>query len=622
MIICGIAGIWHNGLSGDVGASLQKMTASLGHRGPDGNGFYHDSHMALGHTRLAIMDLSAASAQPFYDPSGRYILVYNGEIYNYKEVSNKISSFRFTTNGDTELVMAAFCTWGIHCVQQFNGIFAFAVWDNVEQVLWMARDRMGVKPFYYATLSTCFVFASEVKAILSSELVSPEVDRESVYGYLKYQSAGYPGPIVKGVHELKPGYFAKLSQTGFESVCYWKPKPVANDDQWIANPRLLKQQLFSLINDAVSSRMIAAVPAGVFLSGGMDSSAILAVMSLHAKSAVNTFTLHLEENGFDESEDASDFAASFQANHHIVSIHPDDCQEQVLAYLSALDSPSMDGLNTFLISSAAAKAGMRVMLSGLGGDELFAGYPGFRYAHWLQRHQFSFDHTLYIRKLLAALVSRMNMVQSPGLSKILLSPSHAVSDCYPSFRQVMFDGQLRKFTQMEYAPSSLIAEIIKSFVAPSGSSQTSLYSMAEYAFYASNTLLRDNDQMGMANALEIREPFFDHRLVEFILGLPDAVKLGKHPKQLLMETMYPLLPAGFNLKPKKGFVLPMEKWMRGPLQQICNHAIHFIAEQDFIKKQYLLDTWQKFSKGDKRVHWTTIWLFVVLGVWLEKNNCR
>jgi asparagine synthase (glutamine-hydrolysing) len=598
------------------------MAVSLEHRGPDGKGFYHDSHMALGHTRLAIMDLSDASAQPFYDSSGRYVLIYNGEIYNYKEIAKEITAFEFVTHGDTELVMAAFCKWGIACVERFNGIFAIAVWDTIDQVLWLARDRMGVKPLYYADAGNIFVFASEVRALLASGFISPEVDRASVYGYLQYQSAGYPGPIVKDVHELPPGHYAKLSRSGLASVRYWKPNPCIQDDQLIANPLTLRKHLFSLISDAVSSRMIAAVPAGVFLSGGMDSSAILALMSMHSQTAVDTFTLRFEENGFDESKDASDFAASCQSNHHIVSIHPDDCLEQVTAYLWALDSPSMDGLNTFLISAAAAKAGMRVMLSGLGGDELFAGYPGFRYAHWLQRHHFSFDHTFYIRKLLASLASKSNMVKVSGLSKILLSPSHAVSDCYPSFRQVMFERQLRQFTRMDYAPSSLISEKIKSFDAPSGSFQTSLYSMAEYAFYATNTLLKDNDQMGMANGLEIREPFFDHRLVEFVLGLPDEVKLGKHPKQLLMDTLYPLLPAGFNRKPKKGFVLPMEKWMRGPLKDICNRFILSVAQRDFINKRFLIDSWQKFLKGDKRVAWTNMWLFVVLGAWLEKNNCR
>lgn len=598
------------------------MTATLEHRGPDGKGFYHDSHMALGHTRLAIMDLSDASAQPFYDPSGRYVLVYNGEIYNYKEIAKEISAYEFVTHGDTELVLAAFCKWGIACVERFNGIFAFAVWDTIDQVLWMARDRMGVKPLYYADIGNIFVFASEVRALLASGFISPEVDRASVYGYLQYQSAGYPGPIVRNVHELQPGYYAKVSKTGLTSVRYWKPNLSFQDNQLIENHRTLSKQLFSLISDAVSSRMIAAVPAGVFLSGGMDSSAILALMSLHSQTAINTFTLRLEENDFDESKDASDFAALCQANHHIVSIHPDDCLEQVTAYLWALDSPSMDGLNTFLISAAAAKAGMRVMLSGLGGDELFAGYPGFRYAHWLQRHQFSFDHTFYVRKVLASLASTSNMVKVSGLSKILLSPSHAVSDCYPSFRQVMFERQLRQFTRMDYAPSSLISEKIKSFEVPSGSFQTSLYSMAEYAFYATNTLLKDNDQMGMANGLEIREPFFDHQLVEFVLRLPDEVKLGKHPKQLLMDALYPLLPAGFNRKPKKGFVLPMEKWMRGPLQQMCNRNILSIADWDFVNKQYLIDTWQKFVLGDNGVHWTSMWLFVVLGAWLEKNNCR
>lgn len=596
------------------------MTNRLLHRGPDGIGYFNDMLMSLGHTRLSIMDLSQASSQPFSDPSGRYILVFNGVLYNYKALRNQLHEYSFLTDGDTEVLLASFIQWGIKCLHKLDGIFAFAIWDCLEQTLWMARDRFGVKPFYYANSDSLFIFSSEQRSILASGILPRRLDRNSLTGYLQFQSAGYPGMLIEGIYELPAGHFAQFKAGVFDISPYWKLKPGTFDAGKFMGQVQFEKQLFQLLNDAVASRMLSSAPKGVFLSGGVDSSAITAIMSLHQSDPVNTFTLHLDDVGLDEAANAAAFGKIYRCRHHDIIFSPVDCQFHVANFLSNLDSPSMDGLNTYLISSAAANAGMKVMLSGLGGDELFAGYPGFRYAKKLQQYKMIYDHTGLFRKIIASGIIGMNYFSAFPLYRLLTANSHKVSDCYPSFRQVMSLAEIKKYIRVDDNPSLGVTQKILGFECQDDEFQLVNYSLAEYTHYAVNTLLRDNDQAGMANGIEIREPFFDYRLIEFVSSLPDYVKLSRYPKQLLVDALYPLLPGKINERKKKGFVLPMEKWMRGDLRELCEKSINSLSERDFIFRSNLLDAWRKFLAGRSGVRWTTIWQFVVLGAWLDKNE--
>jgi asparagine synthase (glutamine-hydrolysing) len=280
----------------------------------------------------------------------------------------------------------------------------------------------------------------------------------------------------------------------------------------------------------------------------------------------------------------------------------------------------MDGLNTFLISAAAANAGMKVMLSGLGGDELFAGYPGFRYAKKLQEYKFLFDHSKLLRKTVASGISGLNFFGSFPVFKLLTAKSHKIADCYPAFRQIMDIREVGKFVSADDNPANDIRQKIIGFEQSGEAFHLANYSMAEYAHYALNTLLRDNDQAGMAHSIEIREPFFDYRLIEFVSGLPDTVKLSHYPKQLLVDALYPFLPGDINMRKKKGFVLPMEKWMRNELYDLCRNSIHSLGERECMHKPHLMEAWKRFSKGHSAERWTTIWMLVVLGAWMDKNN--
>jgi asparagine synthase (glutamine-hydrolysing) len=595
------------------------MVSQLSHRGPDGNGYYHDAFISMGHTRLSIMDLSDASVQPFVDSTGRYILVYNGEIYNFRDVKRQLPNYNFSSEGDTEVLMAAFATWGIECVIKFKGIFAFALWDTVEQILWLARDRMGVKPLYFTIKDNTCVFGSEIRSILASGLVKHNIDTRTVVGYLQYQSAGYPSTFIQDVHEIPPGSYAKISPRGSEFTTYYKLCPESIVYRQKLSGDSLRKDLFCILSEAVASRLQGVVPVGAFLSGGIDSAAVVALASLHASSPVNTFTLTFEEERYDESKQAEEFSRIYRTNHHSIKIHPDDCQHQVSEFLSKLDSPSLDGLNTYLISSAAAKFGMKVMLSGLGGDELFAGYPGFRHAKFLRKWKFLFDNTKYLRMSISSFLKCSKSPIAFSLYKILSAKTHHIKHCYPALRQMMSMADVGKFTSLDYNYSTTIEDEMNFFQFGDNYS-TSNYSLAELNNYAANTLLRDNDQMGMANSLEIREPFFDQQLVEFMLGLPDDCKQSKYPKQLLIDTLSPLLPDTINRRPKKGFVLPMDSWMRGSLFDICDKAIRCLSTYDFIDSKNLNTVWKQYSCDRSAEKWTTIWSFVVLGAWLQKNN--
>jgi asparagine synthase (glutamine-hydrolysing) len=484
----------------------------------------------------------------------------------------------------------------------------------------MARDRLGVKPFYYSNPDGLFVFASEQRSILASGMLSRRLNRNSLAGYLQFQSAGYPGMLIEGIHELPPGHFAHFKAGIFNISPYWKLKPEVFDTGKFMDQVQLKKTLFHLLNDAVASRMLSSAPTGVFLSGGVDSSAITAIMSLHQSEPVNTFTLHLDQNGLDEAVSAAEFAKLYRCRHHGIIFNPVDCQLQVANFLSNLDSPSMDGLNTYLISSAAANAGMKVMLSGLGGDELFAGYPGFRFAKKLQEYKMIFDYSRLFRKSIASGISGINFFGAFPLFRLLSANSHKVSDCYPAFRQVMSLAEIRKYLRAEENPSLEITHKILGFEGHDEAFQLGNYSQAEYAYYAVNTLLRDNDQAGMANSIEIREPLFDYKLVEFVCSLPDKIKLSCYPKQLLIDAVHPLLPREINMRKKKGFVLPMENWMRGDLRDLCEKSIYSLGERDFIHRSYLINAWRKFLTRRSAVRWTTIWQFVVLGAWMDKNE--
>ena len=616
--MCGITGILHFNKLPDAPQRVVRMTNAIAHRGPDAEGFYDDPCIALGHRRLSILDLSGAANQPFFDTTGNYVMVFNGEIYNYLELKQRLSDYPFTTSSDTEVLMAAFCKWGIDCVKELEGMFAFALWDKRNETLWLARDRMGVKPLYFFRNENAFAFSSEKRSLLASSLINPQIDQQSLFEFLSLQSTGYPNAIINNIHQLQAGCCMKLTESASDTIRYWS----LTDNKEIieSDPATIRKTLFDKMNEAVAKRMMSDVPMGAFLSGGIDSSAVVALMSLNSREKINTFNLSFTEKEYDESGYAETIANRFGTNHVKHLLKPEDFLDNVVAGLDAMDSPSADGINTFVLSAAIRSAGLKVALTGIGGDELFAGYPGFMRYYKLNNASTGYQLSYPLRKLASLLLKQSSSNRNKRFSELLAIKDTSISNVYPIIRKIFSPDLIRQLVNTNVQQIGL-EKMLKDELRKIGKFDLfSQYSIAEYMGYAQHTLLKDADQMSMAVGLEIREPFFDHQLVEYVLSIPDHIKYPNFPKQLMVEALEPLLPNEVVHRKKQGFVLPWEKWMRAELQSFCASQIKGLSQREFIRGDALLKYWDRFLKHDPSVRWMELWQFVVLGYWLNKNG--
>ena len=615
--MCGIAGFVHFGQQSDSCDLVISMTNTLAHRGPDAFGYYHDDTISLGHRRLSIIDLEERSNQPFSDYTGRFVLSFNGEIYNYQSLKKDLNHYPFTTYSDTEVLIAAFSTWGIDCLHKLDGIFAFSLWDKENHTLWLVRDRLGVKPLYLFKKDSTIAFASEMRSFIRSGLIMPTVNSKGLYHYLGFHSVSSDSAILNDVTELEAGTYLKITASSQEYTTYWTPlnsplKTNLKRDE-------INSDILKLLNKAVQKRMTSDVPVAAYLSGGIDSSAIVALMSIQSSQTVNTFTLGFSENEFDETLYASEIVRRFKTNHTSVLLNKDELLHKIVTGLDVMDSPSADGINTFLLADAITKAGIKVALSGIGGDELFAGYPSFNYFLKLHKWKSVFNNTYSTRFIFSTLLKYAPQTNLNKFKEILQLRDLSIASVYPALRRTLSSDEIKNLlkstTSTSRCDSNLLAnEELNKF------GLLSQYSIAEYKGYAKNTILKDVDQMSMAFGLEIREPFFDHQLIEYVLSLPDEMKLGGSTKQLLTDALEPLLPQGIIKRTKKGFVLPWKVWMKNELKSFCESQILECAEREFINKTYLIKMWNQFLRDKNRVSWITIWQLVVLNYWMNKNG--
>jgi len=366
--MCGIAGII--GISAaESGSLIDEMTERMKHRGPDAGATFVSDGIALGHRRLSIIDLSTNANQPFFDISKRYIIVFNGEIYNYQEIK-ELLNYSWQTTSDTEVILAAYLQWGEHCLEKLNGMFAFAIWDNLKKDLFVARDRMGVKPFYYYQSNELFVFASEIRSILASGLVPKKLDINSLSSFLANLAVRTPNTIIEGIQQLQPGEYGFYKDNTFKKYKYWSiTNNLINLQNYNLSYTETVQKTRHLFEEAIKSRMVADVPVGAFLSGGIDSSAIVAIMAQLSRRSIETFSITFKDKVFDESKYARYIAQQYQTNHTELLLEPNDLLKNLPEYISSMDSPTVDGINTYTISKLVAKTGIKVALSGLGGDE-------------------------------------------------------------------------------------------------------------------------------------------------------------------------------------------------------------------------------------------------------------
>jgi asparagine synthase (glutamine-hydrolysing) len=620
--MCGIAGIIDLKDRAVDAGMVRGMTDAMAHRGPDADGFFVEGPAGLGHRRLSIIDLSAVSNQPFYDPSGRYVMVYNGEMYNYEAVKAMMPDYPFRTAGDTEVLLAAFIRWGADCLKHIRGMYAFVIWDKQERTVFLCRDKMGVKPLYYAITGDRLLFASEVRSILSTGLVAGKINEKALLEYFSYQSVSYPYTVVEGIQQLEAGSWMRIKDGKTEVQRYWDVtnNPVDFD---FGDPARVRGRIRELMLESIRRRLVSDVPVGAFLSGGIDSSAVVGLMAEAGGGAPNTFNISFDEKAYDESHYADIVARKFNTNHTRVLLRPTVFLEELINALDAMDSPSGDGVNTYVVSKAISQKGMRVALSGAGGDELFAGYPFFAQYLSLQQRSWIWRLPSGVRSLAAALLSGGRQEGKRGrVAQLLRQPSPSIVDAYPVFRQILSPSLIGRLSTLSSGGSVTAVgdELRKRQQQIKSLPFLSQVSAAEYLGYTQHTLLKDTDQMSMAVSLEVREPFFDQDLVEFVLAVPDDLKRPSYPKSLLVESLKPLLPEEIVFRKKQGFLFPWNVWLRNDLREFCGRHIKNMTDRPFINGGELASYWNRFLAGDVRVRWSEIWLFVVLDYWLEKNG--
>lgn len=596
------------------------MTRRLAHRGPDAEGFFIENEVALGHRRLSIIDLSENANQPMQDASGRYVLVFNGEIYNYREVQGLLPDYPFRTKSDSEVILAAYARWGAECLQYFNGMFAFAIWDRKKRELFVARDRLGVKPFYYFHQAETFVFSSELRSMLASGLLPARLELNSVCNYLMYQSVCAPLTILEGVFRLMPGEYGVFKNGQFERHYYWQ---IENSSEKIEIKERdeVKKQVRRLLTESVERRMVSDVPLGAFLSGGIDSSALVGLMAECSTQPVHTFSINFEEPEFDESRYSNLIAKRFNTRHTPILLRPKDFLESLPQALAAMDAPSGDGFNTYLVAQKTKEAGVTVALSGIGGDELFAGYSTFLY--WLRIHrQRWWQLPAGLRTMVGRTLHHFSRTaRMMRLGNIAAAQSPDIEHIYPSMRQVLAPRQAASLLSgLGQVDDPLQKNLQARRDALHRLPLISQYSAAELLGYTLNVLLKDTDQMSMASALEVREPFFDYKLVEYVLQIPDELKNPRHPKSLLVDSLSPLLPDEIVHRSKKGFSLPWKYWLRNELKDWCKLMLNNLCERPIFQADEIQQLSRQFFQTSDGNIWVQVFQMAVLEDWLERND--
>lgn len=627
--MCGITGIVGTQINNSVyQKAIQKMTDAIAHRGPNSQGVWHDEHCFLGHRRLSIIDLSEAGNQPFFSQDGRYVMVYNGELYNYKEIKLELQRVQhgstqlpyiFKTNTDTEVILAAYLRWGVECMQRFNGMFAFSIWDKEEQKLVVVRDRLGIKPVYYQFKNNQLLFASEIRALIQSGLVEKKLNLKSVAEYVQYTTVHAPHTILQDVSMLMPGHFLEYKNGELKHFQYWNINNHTKTKQDLSYKETCAK-VNELLTQSVERRLVADVPFGAFLSGGVDSSAVVGLMSKVSSEKVRTFNVSFDEGEFSEAKYAKQIAEKFNTEHHEIKLTPNDFLKQLPEALNAIDHPSGDGPNSYIVSKATKQAGITMALSGLGGDELFAGYDIFKRFYELEKKAWlnivpGFGRS-FGGKIIAA---KKKSVQGDKTAEILALDRLDGFNAYPINRKLFNQKDYSSLLKEKYNSDNFIKNVIKKSTTDKEHilSRVSLFEMQTYM---QNVLLRDADQMSMAVALEVRVPFLDYKLVEFALSVKDEYKYPHTQKKLLVDSLGDLLPDNIVNRPKMGFVLPWKDWIKEDLRDFCEENIVQFSKRSFVNREAILLIWNRFLNNDPKITWSRVWHLVVLNNWINTHQ--
>ncbi len=556
--MCGIAGFLSNkqDLNHEIARrKLNAMQNALNHRGPDGCGdfFCSSGYAAFCHTRLAIIDLSSSASQPMTIESGRYTITFNGEIYNYQKLREhlKQKNILLNTQSDTEVLLHLYALYGADCVHKIRGMFAFVIWDQQTKTAFAARDPFGIKPFYFRNEQQGhFSFASEIRSLLSASEEQVSISGAGLYSYFRTGTVSEPNSMVDGINMLPAGHTLTWKDGSIESAAYWK---IGFQSEKLDLPKSIELTRNAL-ESSIEAHLVSDVPVGIFLSGGIDSTTLVALATQMSSSKINTYSIAFESEHWNEGDIAKRIAEHFGTNHTEFLMTPAKAEPLFDEFLATVDQPTIDGFNTFCVSKLASNAGEKVVLSGLGGDELFAGYYSFtvlpKMLRWHQRFK-------YLSPLARGLNRILDASLPPKVKRILdfAGERATISSAHASLRGIFSKSEAKQLTALYQTSQN---SSMPAAVSGSTHSVKDQVSEVELSIYMRNQLLRDSDVMSMACGLELRVPFVDKILFESIARIPAEYRL-QQGKKLLIDAM-PELPEWVINRPKQGFRFPFDEW--------------------------------------------------------------
>ena len=627
--MCGIAGFVDPNTSPEArNEAVLRMCSAMIHRGPDDSGIALCGPATIGMRRLAIFD-PMNGHQPMATPDGRYTIVFNGAIYNFRELQRELEPFGwvFRTRCDTEVLLAALAQWGEDALKRLRGMYAFALWDSVEESLFAARDTFGIKPLYFLKDGGRFVFASETSALLRSGAGSGEFDPASVAEYLAWFALPAPRTIYRDIHCLRPGECLRFCQGRIDVHASWSFRTIATDSPPCGSREEFVRELRRHLDDTISAHVLADVPVGAFLSGGLDSAVIAGLMSRASGNALKTFSIGFEEDGFSEADEAEESARHFGAVHYTRILTGDEVARDVDAIIGACDQPSGDGINTYYVSQTAQEGGVQVALSGLGGDELFGGYPSFRSVPALARQL-----PLW-RKVPGPLRSALtNILNSGGTRARKLSDFLAYArdphELAALQRRVFPESRIRSLLAegvlAETTGRSPFHPQLDTLRADLGNTDLfSLVSAWELRTYMADVLLKDSDVMSMRHSLELRVPFIDGPLIEWLWRQPTRFREDRRrPKSVLAEAVADIMPPGLLKRRKRGFTVPFPIWMRKDLRPFLDETFSTasVAKSGFLATAPVQQLWLDFASGGEDRGWSRVWSLAVLVAFLNRRR--
>ncbi len=623
--MCGIAGIINFNNEPAEQTLLKRMTDIIAHRGPDDEGFHLDGAVGLGHRRLSIIDLSRNGHQPMSNEDGSVWVTFNGEIYNYKSLNSQLQAkgHVFRSNCDTETLVHSYEEYGKNFVKHLRGMFSFAIWDKREKRFFAAVDRMRIKPFYYAVVGDTFLFASEIKALLATGLVSRDLNQEAIHHYLSLQAIPVPMTIYEDVFTLPGGYYMEIQDGRVDVLPYWD---IRYDKGAELDEETYRRGVRDRVWESVEMRMMSDVPLGAFLSGGIDSSAIVAIMSELNRGPVRTFSIGYDVGGseYDDTYYADLVSRHYKTEHRQMTIGAADILSRLPGFLYHLDQPSSDAINSYFVSGLAAED-VTVVLCGQGGDELFAGYNSFALLDKFMQRDAKWEQLpMFLRKSIAssirALPSHISPVQKMDR---FLNDYGSFLNKYARIRMELYEEEKRKFYSSAFTDQLNGANtmaIYQDYLDRIGSDVAPLnkVSYLDLKTHLGDILMRDVDVMSMAFSLETRVPLVDHVLVEYASNVPTDLKLRNGiTKYILIESVRDLLPAEVINRKKLGFNLPFAIWLRNELYPL----VDFVLSREVVEARGIFD-YQEIEKLKRLfltedITYRRVWGLVILELWLR-----